>query len=235
MTPNKAFYLNSKNVKGDTFYLDDHESHHLTQVLRTDLSEKIYLLDGAGKGYVGQITSIENKIVYGKIVETIIGLGENTFSLNIVPALTKGQRFESLIEKVTELGIKEIHPIITNRCIKKSLNINRCRRIIKASAKQCNRSFFPKLLEPVDLNMWLKDAKGKNLVGMQKSENRLSGLRIKKGENINILIGPEGDFDNDEHKLLKDRDAEFYTLSDRRLRSDTAAQATISVLNELLT
>ena len=174
-------------------------------------------------------------IILEKIIKTIIGLGENTFNLNIVPALTKGQRFESLIEKVTELGIKEIHPIITNRCIKKSLNMNRCKKIIKASAKQCNRSFFPKLLEPVEFKMWLKNAKGKNLVGMQKSENRLSGLRINKVESINILIGPEGDFNNDEHKLLKDRDAEFYTLSDRRLRSDTAAQATISILNELLT
>ena len=113
--------------------------------------------------------------------------------------------------------------------------MNRCKKIIKASAKQCNRSFFPKLLEPVEFKMWLKNAKGKNLVGMQKSENRLSGLRINKVESINILIGPEGDFNNDEHKLLKDRDAEFYTLSDRRLRSDTAAQATISILNELLT
>jgi len=235
VTPSKAFYLNSRNLKGDTFYLDDQESHHLAQVLRTNFTEKICLLDGAGMGYFGQITSIENKIVHGKIIKKIIGLGENKFNLNIVPAVVKGQRFESLIEKVTELGIREIHPIITNRCIKKSLNMNRCRRIITSSAKQCHRSYFPKLLEPVQLNLWLKNAKGKHLVGMQKAENRLSSLKIKKGKNINILIGPEGDFDNDEHKLLKDRNAEFYTLSDRRLRSDTAAQATISILNELLT
>ena len=234
MIPDKAFYLNPGNLNGNSFFLDQQESHHLSEVFRLKLKDQICLLDGLGTGYIGKIKTIENGIVSGAIIKVIKGLGESSFNINIAPAIIKRQRFEMLLEKSTELGIKEIHPVITERCIKKTINLKRCERIIISSAKQCQRSFFPKIHEPIKLESWLKHSKDQFLVGSINATCKLSQLNIEKDKGINILIGPEGDFNKNEMGILSKQGAQFYTLCNRRLRSDTAAQTTISIVNELL-
>ena len=82
-------------------------------------------------------------------------MGENSIEIIIAPALLKRDRFESLIEKATELGVKEIHPLVAEHCIKKTVNIERCKKIIIASSKQCQRSHFPVIKEPNMIAKWL--------------------------------------------------------------------------------
>ena len=119
------------------------ESHHASKVLRLISGDIITLIDGKSNGYLGIIDQVKSKIVSGTIKTIIKNFGENKNIVNISPALFKKNRFEILLEKATELGVKEIHPIIMERSVKNSINIDRCYKIIMSAAKQCKRSFFP--------------------------------------------------------------------------------------------
>ena len=230
MTPDKAFYVNPLNVNGSTFQLDKAESNHATRVLRLKQGDEICLLDGTGIGYHAKINSIE-KNVSGTIKESIPDLGENKCSVNLAAALIKRDRFELMLEKATELGVNEIQPLTFERCVKKTMNFERSQKIVISSAKQCRRSRFPVLHEPIDITKILKNSDGQFISGLMGADKSLSELELDK--NITVIIGPEGDFTENEIGQMKNAGVLFFNLGGRRLRAETAALNSLAVLNEL--
>lgn len=230
MTPDKAFYVNPLNVNGSTFQLDKAESNHATRVLRLKKGDEICLLNGAGIGYHAKINSIE-KNVSGTIKESIPDLGENKYSVNLASALIKRDRFELMLEKATELGVNEIQPLMLERCVKKTMNFERSQKIVISSAKQCYRSRFPMLHEPIDMKKLLKNSDGQFISGLMGADKSLSELELDK--NVTVIIGPEGDFTENEIGQMKNAGVLFFNLGGRRLRAETAALNSLAVLNEL--
>ncbi len=233
MTNFKSFFIESSEINDDQFKLNKKESHHAKNVLRVRTGESLILLDGKGYGYIAKIKKINNGFVYGKILKKVEKFGENKTLINVVPAVIKRHRFENLIEKATELGAKNIIPIITDRCMKKTINISRCEKLIISAAKQCNRSLFPSISKPLKLKEWLKINKGQCFAGSMKSHKKLSDYTMKKSKIINIIIGPEGDFNKKEMNIMNNSGVKFYNLGIRKLRAETAMQASLSILNEL--
>ena len=234
MIPGKAFYIDPDKVNGDTFELDREESLHASRVLRLKPNDEICLLDGTGTGFHALINSVVHDRVSGVIREKKHGLGENRISIILAPAMIKRDRFEILLEKATELGVNEIHPLVLDRCVKKTINTNRCQKIVTASAKQCRRSRFPVVKDPKDLETWINTINGPCIAGSLNGEKTISQLNLGVGQPIHIIIGPEGDFNNQEIKKMKKAGVQFYSLGERRLRAETAALATLSVLNEIM-
>lgn len=230
MTPDKAFYVNPLNVNGSTFQLDKAESNHATRVLRLKKGDEICLLNGAGIGYHAKINSIE-KNVSGTIKESIPDLGENKYSVNLASALIKRDRFELMLEKATELGVNKIQPLTLDRCVKKTMNFERSQKIVISSAKQCCRSRFPMLHEPIDMKKLLKNSDGQFISGLMDADKSLSELELDK--NVTVIIGPEGDFTENEIGQMKNAGVLFFNLGGRRLRAETAALNSLAVLNEL--
>ena len=230
MTPDKAYYVNPLTVNGSTFQLDKAESNHATRVLRLKKGDEICLLDGAGIGYHAKIKSIE-KNVSGTIKESIPDLGENKYSVNLASALIKRDRFELMLEKATELGVNEIQPLMLERCVKKTMNFERSQKIVISSAKQCCRSRFPMLHEPIDMKKLLKNSDGQFISGLMGADKSLSELELDK--NVTVIIGPEGDFTENEIGQMKNAGVLFFNLGGRRLRAETAALNSLAVLNEL--
>jgi len=230
VSPDKAFYVNPLNVNGSTFQLDKAESNHATRVLRLKKGDEICLLDGAGIGYHAKIKSIE-KNVSGTIKESIPDLGENKCSVNLASALIKRDRFELMLEKATELGVNEIQPLMLERCVKKTMNFERSQKIVISSAKQCCRSRFPMLHEPIDMKKLLKNSDGQFISGLMGADKSLSELELDK--NVTVIIGPEGDFTENEIGQMKNAGVLFFNLGGRRLRAETAALNSLAVLNEL--
>ena len=234
MIPNKAFYIDPGNVIGDTFVLDQEESIHANRVLRLKPNDEICLLDGTGTGFHAIIKSVVHDRVSGLITEKKQELGENKISITLAPAVIKRDRFETLLEKATELGVNEIQPLVLDRCVKKTINTDRCQKIITASAKQCRRSRFPVVKNPKDLETWINSIDGPCIAGSLNAEKVISQLNLGAEEQIHVIIGPEGDFSAQEIKQMKKTGVQFYSLGERRLRSETAVLATLSVLNELM-
>ena len=229
-----AFFISPDNVNGNSFSLDKRESHHASNVFRLGPGDVISLLNGKGLGYKAIIEKMEGGIVHGRIEELIDQMGENSIEIIIAPAILKRDRFEGLIEKATELGVKEIHPIVAEHCTKRTVNIERCKKIIIASAKQCQRSHFPVIKEPNTMAKWLNEPRKQCFAGVIGARSRLKKFKYNKKLPIYILIGPEGDFSVKELHLLKEFGVKLFSLGNRKLRAETAAQATFSILNEFL-
>ena len=234
MSTGKTFYVDPKNVNTTSFILDKEESHHIAQVLRLGIGSIITLLDGIGSAYRARINSVNNGVVSGIIEKTLESYGENKVNIRIAPAIIKRNRFENLLEKVTELGCKEIQPLLTERSIKRTINIERSEKIIVSASKQCQRSNFPIIYRPIDISSWLNGLEGQCFAGNQRAKHHLSELKIAKDQVINVMIGPEGDFSDKELDIMKNKGVMFYSLGTRRLRTETAAQSTLSILNELM-
>ena len=232
--PDKAFYVKPENIKDGMFFLCEMESHHASKVLRLISGDIITLIDGKSNGYLGIIDQVKSNIVSGTIKTIIKNFGENKNIVNISPALFKKNRFEILLEKATELGVKEIHPIIMERSVKNSINIDRCYKIIMSAAKQCKRSFFPIMHEPKDLQTLLKNQNScKYYASHIDADCNLLYYHNIKEYPSNIIIGPEGGFTKLELKTMSAKGVSFFNLGSRRLRAETAGIASIALFNGL--
>ena len=231
-----AFFLEPDNLNGNSFSLDESESHHASHVFRLQPGDPIALLNGEGLGFQGVIENNSNGIVSGIIQKKLKSLGENDSKIIIAPSILKRDRFESLIEKATELGVRQINPILTDRCVKRTLNLERCKKIVMSAAKQCQRSYFPMVCQPTKLLAWLdKPGHRQCFAGMMGTSKQLSDYQFDNKIPVSVLIGPEGDFSDNEIVQMNKKRVKFFSLGSRRLRADTAAQASLSILNELLT
>ncbi len=231
-----AFFLEPDNLNGNSFSLDESESHHASHVFRLQPGDPIALLNGEGLGFQGVIENNSNGIVSGIIQKKLKSLGENDSKIIIAPSILKRDRFESLIEKATELGVRQIDPILTDRCVKRTLNLERCKKIVMSAAKQCQRSYFPMVCQPTKLLAWLDKLDHRQcFAGMMGTSKQLSDYQFDNKIPVSVLIGPEGDFSDNEIEHMNKKRVKFFSLGSRRLRADTAAQASLSILNELLT
>ncbi len=234
MIPDCAFYVNPKKIIGELFSLDKDESKHAIQVLRKKVGDKICLLNGIGTGYLVVIDSIENNQVFGSVKETLPELGENSILLGLAPALIKRDRFELILEKATELGVNEIYPLVLDRSVKKTMNYDRSVKIVTAASKQCRRSRFPKLHEPLNMESFLEMKNGKILSGLMGTQKSLTQLNLELENSITVIIGPEGDFTKKEIKIMREKGVVFFNLGERRIRAETAVLNTLSILNEII-
>ena len=233
--PEKAFYINPKNISKGRFSLCEEESKHASKVLRLKIGDSIILIDGRSKGYLGEIQKVNKKELSGIIKKVVKDLGENKNDIHISPALIKKRRFEILLEKATELGIKEIHPIIMKRSVFETIDLDRCKKILIASAKQCRRSFIPIIHEPKSLKSLLTiKTKYTHYACHLNADLNLLPSNASIQNPINVIIGPEGGFSENELVLMEKKGIMFFSLGNRRLRSETAAITALTLLNRMV-
>ena len=225
-------HVNPLDIDDDRFTLSDDESHHAKHVLRLKLGHKIWLIDGKGTAYTGEITSL-NGSTKGRIHETFSGEGENPWYLHLAIAVLKKSRFEFLIEKATELGVNKISIIRMDRCGKQVIQASRLKKLISSAAKQCGRSVFPKIEEYSSLTNFI-DQSTENIVAANwAGKLSLSNYLSPGFESLFcILVGPEGDFSVNELDVLNQNKIPMVTLGSRRLRSETAGIYALSAMNE---
>ncbi|NOZ03705.1 MAG: 16S rRNA (uracil(1498)-N(3))-methyltransferase [FCB group bacterium] len=232
------FYVSPENITGDEFILDPDESHHFQRVLRKPAGTDIWLSNGRGTMYRALVEEVDGQGVSGTILHAYPGWGENRQELHLALAILKRDRMELAVEKAVELGVKSIQPVIMDRCVRRTVNIDRLSRIVVATAKQCGRSYFPEVKEPVTLASWLTRNNKKDGYVACHAEGTLTLKHWNesgrdKTRPVHVIIGPEGDFTPAELSLLKQHGIEIINLGKRRLRSETAVLVSLAILNEL--
>ena len=240
MSAYRSFFINPNNIDNKYFFLDEIESHHLTNVLRLKTDDEIYLIDGVGTAYRAIIDKISKDIVSGTITEILSEFGEPFCKINLAIGIIKPSRMQWAIEKATECGVDNISPIQMDRSIKsRSFNYKRYQAIIKSSTKQCARSRIPKIHKTQFLKDWLASQINMPLiVCSQKSKNKISDLYDllpKNCNKISLIIGPEGDFSDNEISILNNYKSIFISLGNRRLRTESAVVSAISIINQQIT
>ncbi len=233
--PDKIFFfVDTKNISKNQFFLNDQESHHLIRVLRKPIGTEIWLIDGIGSAYYGILQNIQNDVVSGRILEVFPKYGENKIQLKLGIGILKKDKMNFVVEKATECGANEIIPLVLDKCIKRDVNLDRLKKISRSAVKQCGRSVIPSIPRPIKLKELLNtDTNSLILVCHETAINKIDIVpkKLINASNIVLLVGPEGDFSKKEIDYLKDHNANFISLGNRRLRSETAVIAALAQIN----
>jgi 16S rRNA (uracil1498-N3)-methyltransferase len=215
--------------------LTDSQFHHLTKVLRLQNGAAVELFDGKGTLAKAIIKKIEKKEATLLILDTQKISPPEKNRIVIAPSIAKGERFDLLVAKCTELGVDAIYPVLYDRTVKQTIQPKRLDMIAIESAKQCHRLFLPTISEPLKLSQAVEKIKthfpnAKFIFG-SLTQGSISIMNFNAGENDCVaFIGPEGGLTDEEEKMLKTFSAQPVSLTDTVLRIETAAIATASVL-----
>ena len=230
MADEHFFYISPDNISKNCFTLDAEETHHVLNVLRLQVDDEIWLLDGVGIAYRGIIKN-NGQEVSGEIIAESPGFSEPKVKMHLAVGLIKKDRFEWLLEKAVECGALSITPLLLDRCLKKTLNLERSQKIVRTAAKQCGRSLFPKLNEPTSLDNYLNDKSDLTVCLQSEGETSLTTWQREKSPNkVSVLIGPEGDFSENEMNVIRDNNINIFSLGNRRLRTETAAITALNII-----
>jgi 16S rRNA (uracil1498-N3)-methyltransferase len=228
----KVFYFH--NTGEQTIVLDEEESVHAVRVLRLKESDEVHLIDGMGGFFKGEIITAHSKKCEVRILQQL-EVYKRKYYKHIAIAPPKSiDRFEWFLEKVTEIGVDEITPLLTDRSERKNLNTERLEKILTSTMKQCIQPFRPKLNALTRYSDFIAQHKNAYIAHLETGEEELLQKIYQPGSDCLILIGPEGDFSPAEVQLAKQNGCVSISLGHSRLRVETAGVAachTITVMN----
>ena len=230
------FYSNT--IDGDFITLVGDEAKHCTKVLRKTVGDEIHIIDGQGTLFLTRIDSIGKNDCVCSVLNKTEQFGTHPYYVRMCVAPTKNiDRFEFFVEKAVEIGVDEIVPVCSDNSERKVLKLDRIERIVLSAMKQSYKATMPKLHELTDIRTILQTnyAGEKCIAHCEQQEKSLLRDVVKKGGEITILIGPEGDFSLSEIELAKQQGWIPVSLGESRLRTETAAIAavhTVEVMNQ---
>ena len=223
----QLFYTN--NVSEGTAAFSREESGHCVRVLRMRRGDTVHFTDGAGNLYEGIITEDDPHNMKVSVTGVTKDAGKRHYRLHIaISPLKNDDRLEWFIEKAVELGIDEITPLICSRTEKKRIRKERLEGLILSAMKQSVKTFLPRLNEPVQFTELInREHAGKRLIACcdTQLERKAITTAAGRGEDVLILIGPEGDFTPEEIKLAINNGFTPVHIGHSRLRTETAGVA----------
>lgn len=234
MTP---FYI--RQGAGDTAYLDGEEAQHSTKVLRKKVGDEIVGVDGHGEMLLCRVRALGKGVVELEVMERHSEWGEKPQRITLlVSPLHKPDRLEWLVEKSVELGVTDIRPYLGKHTVKTGFRADRLERIMIAALKQCMRSRLPQLHLPMPLQAALSNSSSDlQLIASAESTQHVQDLGIDWNSHVNsvsILVGPEGDFSQEELSLANARGFKSVSLGQNRLRSETAAIHLLGIVKNFM-
>jgi len=220
------------------YQLTEEESTHCIKVLRMKIGDTLTLTNGNGVFLTGKVVVDHPKHCTLEIIERRLVDSPRSYRLHLAVAPTKNMtRYEWFLEKATELGIDRITPLICHHSERVHLRHDRLERIIIAAAKQSLSAYVPHLDEPISFNAFMDSCRAQQMFIAYVDENHQLDLKhaVNPGQDVVILIGPEGDFSPKEIELALKTGYQPVSLGKSRLRTETAALAacmTVSILND---
>lgn len=231
------FYHPSLDEQQKVFTLDEPTSKHCIQVLRMQEGEALLLTNGRGLKVRATIVAADRKRCGVKAEEREqVPARPYAFALGI--AFTKNKsRNEWLLEKVTEMGIEAVFPLVTTRSEKEKFNAERYNSILVAAMLQSQQCHLPVLHEPLAMKKIadiLPDYRHRLIAHCLDTEKRIAiSALLTTADSTLVLIGPEGDFTKDEVTLCLDNGFSPVSLGSNRLRTETAGLYACTVFNAL--
>ncbi|MAW21782.1 MAG: 16S rRNA (uracil(1498)-N(3))-methyltransferase [Flavobacteriales bacterium] len=226
----QLFYTNSTE---NYFTLNPEESKHVTKVLRKKKGDRLNFTDGKGNLLMAEILISDIRKTTVEVIKKEKKIKQHKYYLHVAIAPTKNMdRFEWFLEKACELGIDEITPIICSHSERKIIKADRCNRILLSAMKQSLKFHKPKLNNTISIeNLLRNDFQGNKYIAHCKEAEKIE-LKNQKTENRTlILIGPEGDFSDNEIAIAIEKKFKAISLGTSRLRTETAGIAAVHTIN----
>ncbi|MCW8126172.1 16S rRNA (uracil(1498)-N(3))-methyltransferase [Microbulbifer halophilus] len=225
--------------EGSEVQLDESASRHLVKVLRLSAGRPLVLFDGRGGEYSAELVET-GKRARARALAFFPENRESPLALTLAIGISRGDRFDWVIQKATELGAERIQPLWTSRCEVKlsgerlQKKLGHWRQVAISACEQCARNRVPEIAEPRKLAKFLDDRDDETLklVLHHRTERQLHRLEAERGrpDRALLLVGPEGGLSEAEIDAALERDYLPLRLGPRVLRTETAPVAAISVL-----
>lgn len=222
-----------------TRFLPEEESNHAIKVLRLQAGDRVELIDGRGGYFEAEITVPHHKRCEVKILTQLSDYHKRPFRVHIAIAPTKNMdRMEWFAEKVTEMGVDEITPVICRFSERKVIKCDRLEKILVSAMKQSKKAYLPKLNEQCDFYDFIRRQDlGQRFIAhcYEHDKKSLHDLYVP-GQDATIMIGPEGDFSETEVEKALQIGFSPVSLGNSRLRTETAgvvACHTMDLLSEM--
>ncbi len=215
-----------QNLQNALIELSSEESRHCTKVLRLKAGDEIGFVDGNGTIARARLVDVSAKLTSAAITHRVLQPKRN-FYLHLAVAPTKNiDRFEWFLEKATECGIEEITPVICAQSERKIIKPERLYKIMTAAMKQSQRAWLPKLNDAVKFEEFINNYSSDTpafIAHCDEGEKNPLREAYKQGEDVMVMIGPEGDFSPEEVQLARSKGIQAISLGQSRLRTETAA------------
>lgn len=249
------FFVPADWIQGNTVTLSGSVVHQIRDVLRLRPGDTIVVLDDSGWEYRVRLAAIEQARAVGQLEQKTLPRTEPRTKITLYQSLLKGDKFEWILQKGTELGVVEFVPVVSDRCVISSVDeiskakLERWQRITLEAAEQSRRARLPRLREPMLFPQACERARRADLAILPWEEEQTRTLRsmlttsdsppirvqgknlvIRKPFSISVIIGPEGGFTSREVDQARRYGIAPVTLGPRILRAETAALAAIAVI-----
>jgi len=231
-------YVRTSLASHSEIELDEAASHYLAKVLRMQAGRDLILFNGEGGEYAGQITQVTKKSVAVALGGFSADNRESPLQLELAIGISRGERFDYVLQKATELGVSKITPLLTERTeVKVSSDRQekmheRWQHIIISACEQCQRNMLPELGEPQKIDDWLSNCQAElRFVLHHRDSQKLPAE--KSPQSVALLVGPEGGLSESEIELAKNKEFAALTLGPRVLRTETAPVTAISLVQYL--
>jgi len=210
---------------------------HITKVLRLKVSDSLILCDGDRTDYLCTISEIEKDRVTLTITDKMANRAESKTSITLYQGVPKSDKMDFIIQKCVELGVCNIVPVESARCVAKIKDSDKKRvrwqRIAEEAAKQCGRGIIPQIGIACSFSEAIKANHDLKIMPYECEEDSNLADALKgasAGADIAIYIGPEGGFEQAEADSAAKAGVKTVTLGPRILRCETAGIATISAV-----
>ena len=240
------FFIKNNQINNNCITITGEDVKHIVNVLRIKIGENIQVCNtDTSDNYIVKLDNVQKEKIECKIQSKIESEAESDVSINIFQGIPKSDKMELIIQKSTELGVKQITPVQMERCVSKISGkdelkkIDRWQKISEVAAKQSGRDIIPKINTVVKISDLCNKAKDYDMliVPYEREEehslkNAIEELKLINNPklSIGIVIGPEGGFEVSEIERLKSSGAKIITLGKRILRTETVAIAMASVI-----
>mgnify|MGYP000061086117 CR=1 FL=1 len=216
-----------------TLQLPEEEAKHAIKVLRHKAGDTLQVADGKGMLYTVTLLLAHPKKAAVRIEERECVQPPRDFHLHLAVAPTKNSsRMEWLLEKATEIGVEEISFLQCEHSERQRVKLDRWQRIVVSAMKQSRKTRLPILHDLQPLRQWMQqDFAGQRFIAhLSESAQPLGRVLVPKGR-VTLLVGPEGDFSEEEVRGAQQNGFQSVTLSPYRLRTETAALVAVEQCN----
>jgi len=223
-------FITPCRINGSTLTINDKDIvHRMNNVIRLRAGEIVRIcpateqVNNTGVFYDITLDIVSKKEVSGTIIEKGI-IPEKTNKTTLVMSIIKGSNFDLVIQKATELGIDHIVPVVSERTIKKEVNMPRIQTIAREAAEQSERMTVPVIDEPISFTKWAEQNHDGVIYFFDTYSKSVDTKTVSsKLSTINLLVGPEGGWSPAEQKIAEEKNWHIYSTGANILRAETAA------------
>lgn len=235
-------YVPISHIIDNRISITDEKAHYLISVLRCRKGDDLIVFDGKGNCLKTRILKADRREVITEVIEKFPCDTESHINITLVQGLLKGEKMDLVIQKTTELGVKEIIPVVTERSqMRETRKVTRWRKIAEEASRQSGRSIIPVIHDPIKffdiLNLLRPSNKVNGLLFYEEGGMKLSeavSSFVPRLSSLFIFVGPEGGFTKEEVFLAKEKGLFVTSLGERILRAETAAISAVALVQFLL-